>query len=165
MVILASIAVPIALLVTGQDSAVWSGIALVAGYIAYLLVMRKRHEAVGPVEEEDADRPWEHGRSRVALQIVILALGLVGLYFLGDVLGDSIYELGTAFSVSTVILGWLTAIATSLPELTTFFASYAAHRRSATDGNAEVMHNLMASNVFNLLVIQAIGITVFQVFA
>lgn len=165
LIILASIAVPIVLLATGQDSAIWSGIALVAGYVAYLLVMRKRHQAVGPVEEEDADRAFEDGRPRVVLQIAILAAGLVGLYFLGDVLGDSIYELGTAFAVSTVILGWLTAVATSLPELTTFFASYAAHRRSGIDGNAEVMHNLMASNVFNLLIIQAIGIAVFQVFA
>jgi Ca2+/Na+ antiporter len=56
-------------------------------------------------------------------------------------------------------------VATSLPELTTFFASYAAHKRAGTDGNAEVMHNMMASNVVNLLLIQAIGIAIFQVFA
>lgn len=165
LVILASIAVPIALLISGQDSAIWSGIALVAGYAAYLLVMRKRHQAAGPVEDEDAARPWKDSKPRVALQIAILAAGLVGLYLLGDVLGDSIYRLGTAFAVSTVLLGGITAVTTSLPELTTFFASYAAHRRSGIDGNAEVIHNLMASNVFNLLVIQAIGIAVFQIFA
>jgi Ca2+/Na+ antiporter len=165
LLILLSIIVPIALLLTGQDSAIWSGIALFAAYIGYLLVMRKRHQAVGPVEDEDAAQPWEDGRPRVILQIAILVAGLAGLYFLGDVLGDSIYELGTAFAVSTVILGGLTAVATSLPELTTFFASYAAHRRSQTDGNAEVMHNLMASNIFNLLMIQAIGIAIFQIFA
>jgi Ca2+/Na+ antiporter len=163
--ILLSIMIPIALLVTGQDSAIWSGIALFAAYIGYLLVMRTRHQAVGPVEDEDASQPWQEDKPHVVLQIVILVAGLVGLYFLGDVLGDSIYELGTAFAVSTVILGGLTAVATSLPELTTFFASYAAHRRTRTDGNAEVMHNLMASNVLNLLMIQAIGIVIFQIFA
>ena len=165
LVIAASIAIPIVLLVTGQDSAWWSGIALIAGYIAYLLVMRKRHEAGGPVEDEDAVRPWSDGKARVALQIVIIVIGLVALYLLGDLLGNSIFELGVAFAVPTIILGGLTAIATSLPELTTFFASYAAHRKSATDGNAEVMHNIMASNVVNLLVIQAIGVAIFQIFA
>ena len=163
--ILLSIIIPIILLLTGQDSAIWSGIALITAYIGYLLVMRKRHQAGGPVEDEDAAQPWHDGRPRVVLQIALLVAGLVALYFLGDVLGDSIYELGTAFGVSSVILGGLTAVATSLPELTTFFASYAAHRRSQTDGNAEVMHNLMASNVFNLLIIQAIGIAIFQIFA
>ena len=164
-IVLASIIIPIALLVTGQDSALWSGIALFAGYIAYLLVMRKRHQAVGPVEEEDAAQPWEDGKPRVIVQVVILAVGLVGLYLLGDVLGNSIYDLGVAFAVPVIVLGGLTAVATSLPELTTFFASYAAHKRAGTDGNAEVMHNMMASNVVNLLLIQAIGVGIFQAFA
>ena len=164
-IIAVSIVIPIVLLVTGQDSAWWSGIALIAGYVAYLMGMRKRHQAVGPVEDEDAVRPWSDGKARVVLQILIIAVGLVALYLLGDVLGNSIYELGVAFAVPTIVLGGLTAVATSLPELTTFFASYAAHKRSNTDGNAEVMHNIMASNVVNLLVIQAIGVAIFQIFA
>lgn len=165
LIVLASIIIPIALIVTGQDSALWSGIALFAGYIAYLLVMRKRHQAGAPVEAEDAEQPWTDGKPRVIVQIVILAVGLVGLYLLGDVLGDSIYDLGVAFAVPIVVLGGLTAVATSLPELTTFFASYAAHKKAGTDGNAEVMHNMMASNVVNLLLIQAIGVAIFQTFA
>ena len=165
LIIIASIIVPVVLLVTGQDSAWWSGIALLAGYLAYLLAMRKRQQAGAPVELEDADQPWTDGKPRVIVQIAILAVGLVGLYLLGDVLGNSIYDLGVAFGVATVVLGGLTAVATSLPELTTFFASYAAHKRAGTDGNAEVMHNLMASNVVNLLLIQAIGVEIFQIFA
>lgn len=164
-IVIASIIIPLVLIVTGQDSALWSGIALFAGYIAYLLVMRKRHQAVGPVEEEDAAQQWVDGKPRVIVQIVILAVGLVALYLLGDVLGNSIYDLGVAFAVPVVVLGGLTAVATSLPELTTFFASYAAHKRAGTDGNAEVMHNMMASNVVNLLLIQAIGVGIFQAFA
>lgn len=164
-IIAASIAIPIALLVTGQDSALWSGIALFAGYIAYLFVMRKRHQAGPPVELEDADEPWADGKPRVVVQILILVVGLAGLYLLGDVLGNAIYDLGVAFAVPVIVLGGLTAVATSLPELTTFFASYAAHKRAGTDGNAEVMHNMMASNVVNLLLIQAIGVGIFQAFA
>jgi len=164
-IILVSILVPIGLLVLKQDSALWSGGALFGGYIAYLLLMRKRKEPVGPVEEEDAAKPWSNGTRRVIIQTSMLIFGLVSLYFLGDVLGDSIYSLGVAFGVSTVLLGWLTAIATSLPELTTFFASFAAHRKAGTDGNSEVMHNIMASNVMNLFFIQALGVGVFYLFA
>ena len=164
-IVIGSILVPIALLVTGPDTALWSGIALFAGYLAYLRVMRGRAEAPAPVEGADAIQPWSDGKARVALQIAILIAGIAGLYFLGDVLGDSVFELGTAFGVSVVVLGVLTAVATSLPELTTFFSSYAAHRKAGTDGNSEVMHNLMASNVVNLLVVQAVGVFVFQIFA
>lgn len=164
-IVLGSIIIPIALLVTGQDTALWSGIALFAGYLAYLRVMRGRQEAPAPVEGEDAVRPWSDGKGKIALQVVILIAGLVGLYVLGDILGDSVYELGVAFAVPAVVLGTLTAVATSLPELTTFFSSYAAHRKAGTDGNSEVMHNLMASNVVNLLVVQAVGVGVFTVFA
>jgi Ca2+/Na+ antiporter len=164
-VVIGTIVVPIALLITGQDDAVWSGIALFAGYLAYLRVMRSRHEAGGPVEEQDARRPWRTNRGYIVVQVAILVAGLVGLYVLGDILGDSVYELGVAFAVPAVILGGLTAIATSLPELTTFFSSYAAHRKAGTDGNSEVMHNLMASNAVNLLLVQAIGVGAFTLFA
>ena len=157
--------VPVLLLVTGQDSALWSGIALGAGYIAYMRVMRSRQEASGPSQSESAQKPWSGPRSHIMVQILIVIAGLVGLYFLGDVLGDSVYELGVAFAVPAVILGALTAVATSLPELTTFFSSFAAHRKAGTDGNSEVVHNLMASNVVNLLVVQAVGVVAYTVFA
>jgi len=164
-VVVGSIVVPIALLLTGQDGALWSGVALFAGYVAYLRVMRTRREVGGPVEERDARRPWQANRGYIVLQVAILLAGLVGLYFLGDVLGDSVYELGVAFAVPAVVLGGLTAIATSLPELTTFFSSFAAHRKAGTDGNSEVMHNLMASNAVNLLLVQAVGVGAFTLFA
>ena len=164
-VVAGSIVVPVLLLVTGQDSALWSGIALGAGYIAYLRVMRSRREVSGPSQSESAQKPWSGRRSHIVVQVFIVIAGLVGLYFLGDLLGDSVYELGVAFAVPAVILGVLTAVATSLPELTTFFSSFAAHRKAGTDGNSEVVHNLMASNVVNLLVVQAVGVVAFTVFA
>lgn len=163
VVVAASIVVPIALLATGQDSAWWAAIAFAAAYIAYLRFMRGRDEAGGPVAEADAAQPPRPAKTRTAFQIGTLILGLVGLYLLGDLLGDSVRELGTAFAVPAVVLGVLTAVATSLPELTTFFASFAAHRRAGTDGTSEVMHNLMASNVVNLLIVQTVGIAVFQI--
>ena len=164
-VVAGSIVVPVLLLVTGQDSALWSGIALGAGYIAYMRVMRSRQEVSGPSQSESAQKPWSGRRSHIVVQVLIVIAGLVGLYFLGDVLGDSVYELGVAFAVPAVILGALTAVATSLPELTTFFSSFAAHRKAGTDGNSEVVHNLMASNVVNLLVVQAVGVVAYTVFA
>ena len=57
-VVAGSIVVPVLLLVTGQDSALWSGIALGAGYIAYMRVMRSRQETSGPSQSESAQKPW-----------------------------------------------------------------------------------------------------------
>ena len=101
-VVAGSIVVPVLLLVTGQDSALWSGIALGAGYIAYLRVMRSRREVSGPSQSESAQKPWSGRRSHIVVQVFIVIAGLVGLYFLGDLLGDSVYELGVAFAVPAV---------------------------------------------------------------
>lgn len=165
VVVAASIAVPIVLIALGQDSARWTAVAFVVAYIAYLRAMRGRQESGGPVASEDAGRPDPVNPRTVVMSVLVLIIGLAGLYFLGDRLGDSVQELGVAFAVPALVLGILTAVATSLPELTTFFASFAAHRHAGTDGNSEVMHNLMASNVVNLLVVQTAGIAVFQVAA
>ena len=158
IVVIGSIVIPILLLATGQDSAWWTAIVFALGYVAYLRFMRGREEPGGPVAAEDAAGPATGVKTRTAFQIGVLILGLAGLYLLGE----SVRELGTAFAVPAVVLGVLTAVATSLPELTTFFASFAAHRRAGTDGTSEVMHNLMASNVVNLLIVQSVGIVVFQ---
>ena len=89
-VVAGSIVVPVLLLVTGQDSALWSGLALGAGYIAYMRVMRSRQEVSGPSQSESAQKPWSGRRSHIVVQVLIVIAGLVGLYFLGDVLGDSV---------------------------------------------------------------------------
>lgn len=165
LLIALSIVVPVALLLTGNASALWTVPLFLVAFVAYLRIM-KRIEAPQPSqagEQELAD--FDLPSRRIALNIGILILGIAGLYFLGDLLGESVRQLGTSFGVSAIVLGVAVAVTTSLPELTTFFSSFAAHRKAGTDGSREVIHNVLASNISNLLIIQTVGVVGFHIFA
>lgn len=171
LLILASIAVPIVVLTTGQVEAAWTIPAFLLGYLGYLLVIR-RISSDSPVPFETDEIVHLQVDSRlstrwfVVLNVSIIVVALGGLYFLGDALGSTVRELGTTFGVPEIILGVLIGVVTSLPELTTFFASYGWHRAQGTNrATEEVTHNLLASNVSNLLLIQTLGVLIFLLFA
>lgn len=166
-IIAITVVVPVVLILTGTGSAPITALALAAGYVVYLLAVRRMAVPAGPEELSDVLDvvPVAHRFRSAILNIALILVGLVSLYFLGDILGGAVQTLGVSFAVPALALGAVTAVATSLPELTTFFASYREHRRAGTDGNPEVLHNLMASNAANLLLIQTIGIVVFQLFS
>ena len=166
-----SIVVPIVLLLTGQVESAWVIPIFVLGYAAYLVMLRRiSNESPGPVEYEEFSRV-EVGRglgkrTYLVLNGAIIALALVGLYFLGDALGGTVHELGTTFGVPQVVIGLLMGVVTSLPELTTFVSSYHAHRgRALHRATEEVTHNVLASNASNLLIVQTIGLAVFLLVA
>lgn len=166
-----SIVVPIVLLLTGQVESVWVIPVFIVGYVAYLVVLRRMsHDSPGPVEYEEFSRV-EVGRglskrTYLALNGAIIALALVGLYFLGDALGGTVHELGTTFGVPQIVIGLIMGVVTSLPELTTFVSSYHAHRgRALHRATEEVTHNVLASNASNLLIVQTVGLAVFLLVA
>jgi Ca2+/Na+ antiporter len=171
LLIAISIVVPILLLITGQVESAWVIPFFLVGYIAYLLVIRRI--------SADSAAPTEYGevvhvevdsrlslRMYLALNVLIILVALVGLYFLGTALGSTVYELGTTFGVPEIVLGVVIGVVTSLPELTTFFSSYLWHRNNGSDrANEEVVHNTLASNASNLLLIQTLGLVVFLLVA
>ncbi len=166
-----SIVVPIVLLLTGQVESVWVIPVFIVGYVAYLVVLRRMsNDSPGPVEYEEFSRV-EVGRglskrTYLALHGAIIALALVGLYFLGDALGGTVHELGTTFGVPQIVIGLIMGVVTSLPELTTFVSSYHAHRgRALHRATEEVTHNVLASNASNLLIVQTVGLAVFLLVA
>ena len=150
LIVGASIVLPLALVLTDTATQLWTVPLFLTLLIAYFILLRTRSETPDPLPSSVTK--W------VVNSTVVLA-GLVGLYFLGSQLGDSVYSLGYSFGVPAVVLGGLAAIATSLPEFTTFFSSFAKNGSSAS---TEVVHNLLASNVSNLLIIQTIGVIVYN---
>lgn len=166
-----SILIPVTLLFTNQITSAWTIPAFIAAYIGYLLVIRRiSTDSATPTDPHpDLHTEGSHRlsvRTYIALNGLIIAGALVGLYFLGTALGDTVHQLGTTFGVPEVILGALIGVVTSLPELTTFFSSYSWHRNNnSRRANEEVVHNILASNVSNLLIIQTIGLGVFLLVA
>ena len=107
-------------------------------------------------------------KQRVITSFIILFLSFIVLYLLGDRLSIVLEKLGKEFGVPEIILGIIIGIATSLPELLSFFSSYKRHSRCTNTnkdkGAVEVINNLVASNVANLCIIQTLAIIVFIIF-
>ena len=157
LIVGASIVLPLALVLTDTATQLWTVPLFLALLIAYFILLRTRSEP--PKETDSPPDPLPSSVTKWVVNSTVVLAGLVGLYFLGSQLGDSVYSLGYSFGVPAVVLGGLAAIATSLPEFTTFFSSFAKNGSSAS---TEVVHNLLASNVSNLLIIQTIGVIVYN---
>ena len=171
LMIAISIAVPILLLVTGQVESAWVIPFFLIAYVGYLLVIRRiSADGAAPSEPDGVVRVETDHRLGLKVFLVLngglILVALVGLYFLGTALGSTVYELGTTFGVPELVLGVVIGVVTSLPELTTFFSSYLWHRNNGSDrANEEVVHNMLASNASNLLLIQTLGLAVFLLVA
>ena len=177
LIIAISIIVPILLLVTGQVESAWVIPVFLVAYVVYVLVIRRiTADGAAPTEHVDAEPPKDAVavatevrtgvKGYVALQGLLILVALASLYFLGTALGDTVYELGTTFGVPEIVLGVVIGVVTSLPEWTTFFSSFAWHRRNSVDrASEEVTHNLLASNASNLLLVQTIALAVFLLVA
>lgn len=167
-VIALTILAPAALLVTGGISSGWMTVPLLGGYAVYLWWLKRQGtaEEASDAEGDEPANPAGGRRWSLALNIGLIVAALVALYFLGDAVGEVVYTLGTNFGVPEIVLGALIGVATSLPEMTTFFSSYAWHSRKGTNGGtSEVMHNVLASNVSNTVLVISAALVAFLILA
>lgn len=109
----------------------------------------------------EAEDRWERGNKNKAIKniIVLLITGVI-LFFIGNLLGDTLEILCNRFNISESIIGILLGFVTSIPELITFLESQKYHRDLQNDmiGVIEATNNLLMSNLMNLFIIQSIGI-------
>lgn len=104
-------------------------------------------------------------KPKILKDIVILTITGVLLFFIGDLLGDTLDTLCRMFNVPEVVIGIVLGFVTSIPELITFFEAQRHHKNSQNDmlGVIEATNNLLMSNMMNLFVIQSIGIILFSI--
>jgi len=107
---------------------------------------------ISPTEEKDVSEEEIQKRKPIAISILFLVLGILGLYFGSDMFVDNAVEISKIFGVSEMIVGiTFIAIGTSLPEMVT---SIIAAIKKETD---IAIGNILGSNIMNVLAI--IGIT------
>ena len=99
----------------------------------------------------------------VVIQAVFLAIIGILLYFVGDMLSDTLNNLCNIFNVSEVVIGILLGFITSIPELITFFESQ-KYYKNEREGVIEATGNLLTSNIMNLFIIQTVGIIIYAIF-
>ena len=114
-------------------------------------------------EEIEAERKEEKKKpKKVLLYVSILIITGILLFFIGELLGDTLENLCNIFGVSEVTVGILLGFVTSLPELITFFESQRHYKKVEDDmlGVVEATNNLLTSNILNLFAIQTVGILI-----
>ena len=118
------------------------------GFIGYTLyVAKKGLTEAAPQEEETTEK-----KRSVLIDIVLIAVGILGLKFGGDLTVDNSVVIAKTVGISEKVIGLtILAIGTSLPELVTSVVA-------AVKGNDDIaIGNIIGSNIFNMLMI--IGVT------
>lgn len=112
-------------------------------------------------EKEELEEIKNNKKSYV--YIILLALSGILLFFIGNMLGDTLEALALHFNVSETIIGILLGFITSIPELITFFESQKHYKKENSDnllGVVEATNNLFTSNILNLFIIQSFAILI-----
>ena len=146
-------------------------------YIGFVRIDRNAHKLylkdaedandVGDVKKtKHENKEWHKGsqvdKKTVAKNICILIITAVLLFFVGELLGNTLENLCRKFNVPELMIGIVLGFATSIPELITFFEAQKHHSKEQNNihGVVEATNNLLTSNMMNLFIIQSIGILI-----
>ena len=131
---------------------------------AHKLYLKKEDKEIEEIiKKEDK---WERGNKRKVLKnVLILIIAGILLFFIGNMLGDTLENLCVRFNIPEFVIGIVLGFVTSIPELITFFESQKHHKKQENEmlGVIEATNNLLMSNILNLFIIQSIGIIIFYI--
>ena len=122
---------------------VWEAVILFLLTIIYtaFLIYRSRDEIKNSKNEEAPKRKWW-------LNLILVAIGLAGIIFGGDLVVDNASFIATKLGMSDLLVGLtIVAVGTSLPELVTSMVA-------AKKGEADIaVGNAIGSSLFNIVLI------------
>jgi cation:H+ antiporter len=130
------------MLMFGSVGRIEGGVLLVGMFVAIFLLVRWARtddEATAELSDIDADR------SRLGVEILYGLTALAATVVAGQVLLTGVEGIGAELGWSVILMGLITGVGTSLPELS---AAIAGSRRGESD---IVLGNVLGSNTFNSL--------------
>ena len=183
ILVIITIILPILVVWTGVEVDLKMVPILLLLYIGFVRIDRNAHklylkdaedandvgdvEDVGDVKETKYANKERRGgkqvnKKAVAKNICILIITAVLLFFVGELLGNTLENLCRKFNVPELMIGIILGFATSIPELITFFEAQKHHSKEQNiiHGVVEATNNLLTSNMMNLFIIQSIGILI-----
>lgn len=131
------------------------GLILILGlvfYILYLFQSMKIEKEPESLEEQlnqhyDNVDEMPEKQTKGLHPLVLILIGVAGLYFGGDFIVDGAVELALSLGAGAMALGVIVGVGTSLPEL-------AAAVSSARKGEPDlIVGNVVGSNIFNILLV------------
>jgi len=156
---LGAIVLPL-LLVTRKEWAEspWIALFLFVFFVIYLVVDRMLNASVAGEEPDNSEINKSNGKKGV----LYILIGIIGIVVAGNYLGVVAESIVNTLKVPQWAVGWILGFMTSLPELTSFYAVFAASKNSPEDADCQQnLDNLAASNMSNVGLIYPIGIIVF----
>ncbi len=156
-----AIGVPIVLMRFGTDTH-WSLVPILLGFFALYRLVDRAVNRPAKVDEE-TDEAVGNLPFGIILGITALVAVAVAGIFLGDATADVVEKLG----VHPAIAGWILGVVTSIPEMVSFFAVYAAAKKEGKlhdlNDTQEALDNLTSSNMANVGIVYPIGLLAFLV--
>ena len=153
-----AVVVPLVLMRSGLDTQ-WYLVPILLGlFIVYQVIDKRVNRAA-----QDESPPEAIGSLPFGLILglsALIAIAIAGM-FLGDATAEVVEQMG----VRPAIAGWILGVVTSIPEMVSFFAVYAASKREGRQGELndtqEALDNLTGSNMANVGIVYPIGLLVF----
>ena len=108
-------------------------------------------------------------KGNIILYAIVLLIIVALLYWIGELLSNSLTNLCKTFGLPEIVVGILLGFITSIPELITFTEAQRKEKSKNDEmankiGVVEATNNLLTSNILNLFVIQSIGIILYSIF-
>lgn len=134
----------------------------------YLGKEDKEIEKEEQTEAENEDRK-SNKKGNIILYAIALLIIVALLYWIGELLSNSLTNLCNTFGLPEIVLGILLGFITSIPELITFTEAQRKEKSKNDEmankiGVVEATNNLLTSNILNLFVIQSIGVILYSIF-
>ncbi|QDV40408.1 Sodium/calcium exchanger protein [Stieleria neptunia] len=151
-----AVAVPIVLMKLGMDSQWYLVPVLLGFFVVYQLVDRRVNR---PAKEKEESL---EAVGNLHLGITLGVTTLIAIAVAGMFLGDATATVVDELKVHPAIAGWILGVVTSIPEMVSFFAVYAASKRDGQLGELndtqEALDNLTGSNMANVGFVYPVGL-------
>ena len=151
-----AIFVPVVLMQWNKDTE-WFLVPLLLGlFVLYRIVDRRINRAAKQTERE------ERAVGNLPFGLILGLTALIAIIVSGVFLGDATADVVEHMGIRPTIAGWILGFVTSIPEVVSFFAVFAASRSEGRldelNDTQEVLDNLASSNMSNVGVVYPIGL-------
>ncbi len=157
-----AILVPIVLMYLGLDQQ-WYLVPLLLGFFAIYQVVDRRLNRK-PTEHSDDD---VEAVGSLPIGLILVLTALIAIAVAGVFLGDATAEVVQQAGIHPAVAGWILGVVTSIPEMVSFFAVFAAAKHQGELGSLndmqEALDNLTGSNMSNVGVVYPLGLLAFLV--
>ena len=154
-----AVVVPLVLMKAGMDTQ-WYLVPLLLGFFVVYQIIDARMNRSDKKEEEPLEAVGSLPFGLILGLTAIIAITVAGI-FLGDATADVVEQLG----IRPAIAGWILGVVTSIPEMISFFAIYAAAKREGRShelgDTQETLDNLTGSNMANVGIVYPLGLAAY----